>query len=128
MDLSEHPILGKVEVKISSMTEGKWHANIGMEHNFDYLAIMCMDDNSPWKDVERVYIIPEHETYGEIQIGICEDWSRLSRISRFEFIEKYRVDEKPYSNIYHNIDIPKLFSPFDLWNGRYNKKSLKVNV
>jgi hypothetical protein len=122
VDLSKHHILGKVEVKSPSLIEGKWHAYIGMEHNFDSITVTCMDNNNPWKNANRVYIIPESELYGETQITIYEDWPKISRRSKFEWIEKYRIDEKPFNDIYHSADIPKFFSPFDLWKGKYDKR------
>lgn len=93
-----------------------------MEHNFDSIAVTYMDNNNPWKNTNRVYIIPESELYGETQITIYEDWPKVSRRSKFEWIEKYRINEKPFNDIYHSVDIPRCFSPFDLWKGKYDKR------
>ncbi len=98
---------GIIQIKTPSFSvySRKWNAVIGAEHNFDALAIICM--SSEFKNVERVYIIPvsADELFGEVQISIYEDFSKTRIISKFEWIEKYRVDEKPYNDIYHRMKL-----------------------
>lgn len=55
----------------------------------------------PWKNVKRVYVIPEDssELYGKIYISIYDKPSRESKW------EKFRVDEKPYNDTYHKMDM-----------------------
>lgn len=57
-----------------------------------------------------------------MEVNIYEDWPKVSRRSKFEWIEKYRINEKPFDDVYHSVDIPKFFSPFDLWKGKYDKR------
>lgn len=100
-DLFIDPEYGRPEVKGPSLIGGEWNIVLGMEHNFDNIWIVCMDKNR--KNVKRVYIIPESELYGETCIHIYEDFSKTLRISKFEWVEEYRVDEKPYDDAYHNL-------------------------
>lgn len=104
-DLSIDSEYGKPQVKGPTFDRGygKWKAKLGMEHNFDHVWIVCMDENRI--HVIRVYIIPESELYGETQIDIYEDWSKVRGGSKFEWIEKYRVDEKPYDDAYHSLNL-----------------------
>lgn len=84
---------------------GLWGINIGIEHNFDYLFIVCMDKNR--ENIKRVYIIPEPELFGETHVYIYEDYSMLYRGSKFEWIDKFRVsdigDIKLYNDCYHSL-------------------------
>ena len=125
VDLSRHPEHGMLDVKTRSLRENKWIIYIGMEHNFDKCVIICMDNNEPWRDVKRTYIVPDSELYGETVVTICEDWSSVSRRggAKFEWIEEYRVCEKSYNDIYHSVKIPEFFSPFDLWKGKYDSNT-----
>lgn len=51
--------------------------------------------------IKRVYIIPESELYGETAIYINEELPK--RGYKFEWVEKYRVDEEPYNCAYHSL-------------------------
>ena len=85
---------GIIQVKGPTFEYGKmrWGAIFGIDHNFDVLFIVCMSINR--KNIERIYIIPEHELYGERRIQIYEDFSKLSTVSKYEWVEKFRFDEK----------------------------------
>lgn len=116
VDLSLHPVYGIIEIK-----NGKWIGNReywqvdNLEKHFDKVFVLCGDMYKPWKIIERVYILPRSEVKGSIVI--VKDPSRISKW------EKFRVDERPYNEMYHGVDIPKYFSPFDLWKGIYDKKA-----
>ena len=116
IDLSEHPLHGILDVKICTFnsTYGCWETG-KMNHNFDNLLVLCMDKYELWRYVERAYIIPEYTICG-VHITIVKNPSR--RVWYEDFI----VYEKFYNDTYNSVDIPRVFSPFDLWKGRYNKK------
>lgn len=103
-DLSIDPEYGRPEVKGPTLQKERerWGVNTRMEHEFDTLFVLCMDMGR--KNVERVYIIPESELYGETQILIYRDWKKAR--SEFEWIEKFRVSkeiENIYNEIYHSL-------------------------
>lgn len=102
-DLSIDPEYGKPQVKGPTLIAGMWHAVMGIRHNFDHLWIVCMDKKR--EHVKRVYIIPKLELINYTHIDIYEDWSRVKGGSKFEWIEKYRVDEKPYDDAYHDLKL-----------------------
>lgn len=118
VDLSLHYIYGTVEIK-----NGKWIGNRGywqvddLEKHFDKVMVLCGDMYQPWKLIERVYIIPRSDVKGSIVI--VKDPYRISKW------DKFRVDERPYNDVYHSVNIPRYFSPFDLWKGVYNRKYFK---
>lgn len=101
-DLVHHKY-GRIEVKTASfgINNGSWDSTLDMEHNFDTLVILCMNNEEPWRHVERVYIIPEDcsELYGQRYVSIYENPSRKSKW------DKFIVDEKPYNDTYHKMDI-----------------------
>lgn len=95
---------GRPEVKGPGLIGGEWNVALGMEHNFDNVWIVCLDKNR--KNVKRVYIVPESKLYGETCVHIYEDFYKTLRLSKFEWIEEYRVDEKTkdiYNDTYHNL-------------------------
>ena len=53
-----------------------------------------------WKDVDRIYIIPESEAKEGTSITISKNPYR-----GIPWYEKYRVDEKPYNEAYHSLSI-----------------------
>ncbi len=57
-----------------------------------------MDRNEPWKNVEKVYIIPIAEFYDITGITIYK-YTRL-RASKWE---KFRIGEDPFNEIWHNM-------------------------
>lgn len=73
------------------------------DKDFDHIIFLCFDEYM--KNILRVYIIPKFELDGESTIVIYLDWSKVGRGgSRFEKLEKYRVDNNFYNNAYHNLD------------------------
>lgn len=128
IDLSEHPIYHNIDVKSGTLISDHCHINIHSKKEtfcrvFDTIIVLCMD--MLWGSVERVYIIPYEEICHELYVNIYENWSKVLKRngvgSRFEYIEKFRVDKKFYDDIYKSVDIPTFFSPFDLWSGKYKK-------
>lgn len=75
---------------------------------FHTLFGLCMDKYEPWKDVDRMYVIPIDDLYKhncEDGINVYRDWYKLRKLSRFEWIEKFRIDERPYNNTYRNMKL-----------------------
>lgn len=121
IDLSSHRIYGRADIKSSSLSDGRWIFH-RMYKKCDTYIFLCMDINEPWKDVKRIYTVPCEYIFGETSVSIFENWKDSSRLRKWEFLEKYRVDERPFNDTYHSVDIPEFFSPFDLWNGKYDVK------
>lgn len=65
------------------------------EKEFDNLIAYCMSKDM--KNVERVYIFPKKEVIKRSSIHVYKTPSRST------WYEKYRVDEKPYNDAYHNL-------------------------
>lgn len=103
VDLSKISGFGYCEVKISGLHGKLWKAELGMEHKFDTVFVLCMDKNVPWIDIERAYVIPESKLYGEARINIYKDFSNMR--SRFKWVDKFRVDEKDFNDIYHTMKL-----------------------
>lgn len=120
IDLSYHEILGRSDVKTASMIGDVWTFS-HTDRECDTLALLCMDDEEPWRNILRVYIVP-YDKVSWSHIYIYEDWSKVRGGSEFEILDVYRVDEKPFNDMYHTIEIPEFFNPFDLWKGIYDKK------
>lgn len=116
IDLSYHNIYGDMAVKTKTLRYGEWKVGNVKNLNFDNLLTLCMDKYSHWKNVERAYVIQVHELRSRSGFAIVKDSSRCPG-----WYEKYRVDEKPYDDTYNSVDIPRFFSPFDLWKGKYDK-------
>lgn len=76
----------------------KLHTENEQEKDFDYLFIYCMSKDM--KNIERVYIIPWEEVIKRKSISIVKNPSK-----GIQWYEKYRVDEKPYNDIYHCMNI-----------------------
>lgn len=100
VDLSKHSIYGYVEVKTSSFDIERryWKcANVGT-HKFDTLIIICMDQYKPWKNVLRIYAILANELMSQDSVSIGANGSKW---------DKFRIDEKPFNDTYHKMDIKK---------------------
>ena len=92
---------GRIQVETFSLKRGGWgfkfgHTNKG---SFDNAFLLCMDDNEPWRDVERVYVIPEEETFGRSTLNIIKNPSRTV------WYEIFRIDERPYNDAYHHMKL-----------------------
>lgn len=74
-----------------------WNIHFDIEHYFDYLGVLCVDKDMI--NIERVYMIPEEELYGIQGITLVKGLdSKL-----YSKWERFRIDEKPYNDAYHNI-------------------------
>lgn len=80
----------RIDVKIRSLIDNKWEFMLGK--NCDTHFLLAMDESIPWKNVEKVYVIPDTEidiTGITITKGIHSRWDR------------FLVDVKPYDDIYY---------------------------
>lgn len=82
----------RIQVKGPTFDGRRWDAVFGIDHNFDTLFIICVSKDR--KYVDRVYIVQESELYGERRVYIYEDFSKLLTVSKYEWIEKFRMDQK----------------------------------
>jgi hypothetical protein len=91
-----------IQIKGSSFyaIERKWHRHIKDTEEFDILIFLCMDKYMPWKDVVRAYKIPDEYVCTIRGISIYENTLRCR--SKWE---DFKIDEKPFSDTYHNIEI-----------------------
>lgn len=105
IDHSRDPELGILQSKgaVYSIKEKNWHCNWSNEHNkeFDNLIFYCMDKDM--KNVERVYIFPKKEVLKITTITIVKNPTKRRFVE--QWYEKFRVDEKPYNDVYHKIDL-----------------------
>lgn len=98
-DTYRHPIYGYVEIKGRTLRiDKKWDFGGIQNKKSDTLIIVCMDRNEPWKNVDRVYIIPMDELFDITGITIYKD-TRLI-VSKWE---KFRIDEGPFNDTWHNM-------------------------
>lgn len=105
-DAINHLKYGNIQIKGASYntTEMTWNRTIGesgLGQEFDTLILVCTDRYMPWKNVKRVYAIPEIEVYGKRSVTIYKNPSP-SIGSKWE---EFRIDEKPFNMVYHNITI-----------------------
>jgi len=62
-----------------------------------------MDDNKPWKNVERVYKIPQEEFVNRKGIAIVKNPTDCVGDPVTPWYEKYRIDEKPFNGTWHDF-------------------------
>lgn len=106
VDLSKHDKYGNIEVKTSSQSytlnlKPFWGFDIKnvqiLEHKFDTIFLLCMDDNRPWKNVVMVYAIPfdeivKHNHHINIYLSKTTDkWFNKFQIDRDIFNEAYQT-------------------------------------
>jgi len=117
VDLSEHSIYGMSDVKTATLADdNRW--TFGRVFNrCDTVFYLCMDRYMPWKDVEMVCVAPCSLVFDSSSINILK-----GRIGKWDILKKYRIDEKPFNDVYHSVDIPDLFDPIGLWKGKYDEK------
>lgn len=100
IDHSPDPEYGIIQSKgaIYNTSDRSWCIYVESEHEkeFDYIIVHCMDNYT--KNVERVYIFPKKVVIKRSHIRIYKN------PSRYTWYEKYRVDEKPYNDAFHNLD------------------------
>lgn len=95
------PEYGITNTKIASLSHHQgtieaWQFSPSGKYN--YVVLICMSKD--WKDVDRIYIIPESEAKEGTSITISKNPYR-----GIPWYEKYRVDEKPYNEAYHSLSI-----------------------
>lgn len=97
-DLFFHPKYGKIGVKIrGQLYNYEWNfSDINSDGDYDTILLLCMDNNKPWKNVDRVYAIPI-EAINVKCISIYKNPSRRA------WYDEFRIDEKPYNDSYHLI-------------------------
>ncbi len=97
IDHPPHPEYGIVNSKIATFDEElkRWRPNTRGE--YDNLACICM--NKDWNKIERVYIIPK-----EI-IGNITGLSIKLFPEKDSWYEKYKIDETPYNEAYHSMNL-----------------------
>lgn len=101
IDLSKISGYGYGEVKIASldMTNDIWYFDTDREQYYDILFLVCMDENWPWKNVERIYAIPWEVVGYRKKIGIYNNPSRGG------WYKEFRIDEKSFNDTYHNMNL-----------------------
>lgn len=121
IDLSMHIIYGNIDVKIRTYdhVSRKWgfsplKSGSRTTYDFDHLLAICIDKYEPWKHVERVYIIPRDAIGHVIGFAIV-----ISEIRTCKW-DQFRISEVAYDKIYNSVNIPRFFSPWDLWKGKYD--------
>ncbi len=78
-----------------------WHFEGIGRYNYDNAMLFCMDDNKPWKNIERIYVIGTEHMIGRKNVNIIkfptrDTWYDDPRM-------KFRIDEKPYNKTYHDL-------------------------
>lgn len=122
VDLSHHTIYGDIDVKTCTLNKKKgiWVSKV-IGRAFNTVAILCMDELEIWKDAKKVYIIPEDKIKVSSCLTLYNNPLGNRQIEINKYYEIFRVDEKPYNDTYHSVNIPRFFSPWDLWKGKYDK-------
>jgi len=97
-DLFTHDKYGNIQVKIAGPYFNQWKYDFrhGNPCDCDTVILLCMDEE--WNNVVRVYIIPS-ENVEKLGLSIYRGTMRASKWDEFQ------VDEKPYNNAYHNLNI-----------------------
>lgn len=102
-----HPEYGRLQIKGVNLIEGQWHPRFRdtevLWPMFDSAIIICMDDNKPWKNVERVYKIPQEEFVNRKGIAIVKNPTDCVGDPVTPWYEKYRIDEKPFNGTWHDF-------------------------
>jgi len=103
VDISKISEYGYSEVKIRTLnTNHQWSFDTGRPQKYDSIFLVCMDKNVPWKDVERLYVIPSDTVLNTVKSGITitKNPSKGS-----QWYEEFRIDEKPFNDTYHNMKL-----------------------
>ena len=101
-DTMRHEMYGYIEIKISTFnpnrfrtTEGAWSVALDICYQeCDNVLIICMDENQPWDNVKRAYMIPCRELIGQMGMTINP---------RGDKYEKFKTGDKPYNDTWHNM-------------------------
>lgn len=100
VDLSNNnPLYGYVEVKTMSLNvlHKQWGSGKIKHKNFDTLFLVCVDQYEPWRNILEIYAIPKKVVGNRKTITIRKDLSKTAWYLR------YRIDEKPYNEIFHSL-------------------------
>lgn len=97
-DISQESIDGRIEVKTAeiSYSGDRWSFGKIKPEKSDIIYLVCMSKNL--KDVERMYKI-KSENIDRNSIAIIKDSIRTTKWVKF------RIDEMPYNDSYHSMDI-----------------------
>lgn len=101
VDLDKISGYGYCEVKIATLIaiDGRWPFGKINPETFDTLFLLCMDENWPWRRVERVYAIPWEVVGQRRYIAITKDSSREA------WYEEFRIDKNPFNKIYCEMNL-----------------------
>jgi hypothetical protein len=83
----------RIDVKGPSLINGTWTVT-SIGKNFDNLFILCMSND--YSRVIKVYIIPKE---------FVGDYIKIYKGILNILYDKFMVDEKPYDETFHNMDI-----------------------
>lgn len=102
VDIRGHPKYGNIEVKISTLRNGKWQFDIKesqkLKQKFDTVFLLCMDHNEPWEDIIRIYAIPFKEIIkNNFHINISDNYSKY-------LYGEFIIDHTSYNETYHKFD------------------------
>lgn len=118
VDLSNHHVYGEVDVKTCTYYKGMCRTNV--RRRAQHLAILCMEGLEIWKDVKKVYIIPEDKIKVSSCLTVYSNPLGHRQIEINRYYEKFIVDNVPYNETYHGVNIPMYFNPWNLWKGIYD--------
>src|SRR3990167_7649044 len=105
VDLSKHSKYGLTDVKIATFNNirKEWHFS-NIEQRCDTTFFLCMDNNKLWKIIPKIFMNATSLSIYEIPLR------------GLHWYEKFKTDAKYYNDIYQSVDIPRFFSPLNLWN------------
>lgn len=86
------PEYGIIKPKVKTSYFGEYKVNIGKDRDFDTLLIIGL--NREKKIVEKVYAISSLQLDGKSSMSILENGK----------YEKFRINEKPYNEVFQIID------------------------
>lgn len=89
-----------IQVKTKSPYYGDYKIDIGMEHNFHNVFILCISKDK--KNIDDVYIIPEDELYGIVNITIIGN-PKLSIGSKWGIFKVNEEIKNIYNDTYHSL-------------------------
>ena len=99
------PEYGIIKPKVKTSYFGEYKINIGNDRDFDTLLIIGL--NREKKIIEKVYAIPKNQLNGKNSMSILKNGK----------YEKFRIDEKPYREVFQMIHDNRTKSITDTLNG-----------
>jgi hypothetical protein len=97
-----------------------WHFGLDIPE-FDTFMLACMSKD--YKNIERMYAIPENK------IPLAAGLTIYKEPKNYAWYEEYRIDEKPYNDTYHSMNIdncPVIKDDKGQGNFNRNDKSTKT--